>query len=137
MADALLDEEQEQVAARIEEVGFQAFFGVNRDILITDVRRVADDRVELLADRVVEKVADLGACGSDARVDLDTDTVRMPLLEQLKEHTVTGRRLERPPAVAAQGEHERHHLEWREHLAELFDVARRHHLQKPLPGWAR
>ena len=29
------------------------------------------------------------------------------------------------------------HAALREHLAELFDVARRHHLQKPLPGWAR
>jgi hypothetical protein len=118
VAHALLDEEQEEVAARIEKPGFQAFPGVDRDILKTHVGRVADDGLELLGQRVVEKIADLGAGRRDARVDLDADAIRVPLPEQFKEDAVTGRRLKRPPAVAAQGEHEFHDLGRREHLAE-------------------
>jgi hypothetical protein len=56
VADALFDEEQEEVAARIEQIRFQPIFRVDRNILKTHVGRVADDGVELLAERVIEEI---------------------------------------------------------------------------------
>jgi len=137
VADALFDEEQEEVAACVEQFRFQAFFRVDRDILKTDVGRVADDAVELLAERVGEKVANQRAFGGDAWVDLDADAIGLTGLQFVEEGAVTSRWLQRPPLVCAQVEHEGHHIGRREDLAELFDVARCHSDQKPLPGWAR
>ena len=137
MADALFDEEQEKVAARVEQIRFQPFFRVDRDILKTDVGRVTDDAVELLAEREIEKVANQGAFWSDAGVDFDADAVGLAGLQLVEEGAVTGRRLQRPALVRTKVEHEGHHIGRRENLAELFDVARCHSDQKPLPGWAR
>ena len=60
MANALFDKEQEKIAATIEEFRFQAFFGVDRNILKTDIGRVTNDGVELFAQRIIEKIANLG-----------------------------------------------------------------------------
>jgi hypothetical protein len=127
VADAFLDEEQEQVAARVEEVGFQLFPGVDRNILEAHVGRVADDGVELLGQRVIEKVADLDSIGRDPGVDFEADTVATPCPQRREE------RASHPPTAPARArcwahkiKHEFDHARRREHLAELFDVARHH-----------
>ena len=69
------------------------FFGVDRNILKTYVRRVADDGVELLAQRVIEEITDFGARRRDTRVDLDADTIAALPPQLLEEGAIAGREL--------------------------------------------
>ena len=120
--DALFDEEQEEVAACIEQIRFQPIFRVDRNILKPHVGRVADDGVELLADRVIEEITNFDAGRGNLGVDFNTDAIRLPFFQQLEKSTVTGRRFQRPALVAAKVEHEIDDGGRRENLAELFDI---------------
>jgi hypothetical protein len=84
VADAFFDEEQEEVAARVEQVRFQPIFRVDRNILKTHVGRVADDGVELLAQRVIEEIADLSLPAGAPGVDFDADTIGAALAQRAK-----------------------------------------------------
>jgi hypothetical protein len=52
---------------RVEQVGMEMLFSFPGNILITHVRRVADDGVELLVERVGEEIADLRPGGATPR----------------------------------------------------------------------
>jgi hypothetical protein len=76
VADALFDEEQEEVAACVEQIRFQPFFRVDRNILKAHVGRVADDGVELLAERVIEEITNFDAGrGNLGSISMPTQSV--------------------------------------------------------------
>jgi len=122
VVNALFDEKQEEITARIEQLRFQLFFRVDRNILKTHVGRIADDGVELLADRVIEEITYFNAGRGNLGVDFNADAIRLPFLQQLEKSAVTSRWLKRPPLVAAEVEHEVDDGRRRENLAELFDI---------------
>ncbi|MPN51711.1 hypothetical protein SDC9_199360 [bioreactor metagenome] len=124
MAHGLLDEEQEEVAARIEELGLQALLGVGCDILIAHVGRVANDGVELLAERIGEEIAYRGPFRCDAGVDFNAHDIGTTLAQGGEKGPVAGRWFQDPALVLAEVEHESHHVGGREYLAELCDVQR-------------
>lgn len=134
VADALFDEEQEEIAAAVEQCRFQAFFRVDRDILQTDIGRVADDGVELLAEWKVEKIAYLGTFRRNPRVNFDAGAIRLPGFQYIEESAVARRRLKNPAGVPAEVEHESHHIGGREDLAELGNVAGHAQEETSLPG---
>ena len=128
VADALFDEEQKKIAAPVEQRRFELLAGTQRDILKADVGWVADDAVELLAEREIEEIEHPGAVWRDAWVNFDTEAICLAIFQFGEKCAVTGRRFQHSTRVPAQVEHEAHHIGRRENLAELGDVAGRHAL---------
>ncbi len=90
-----------------------------RDVLETDIGRVADDGVELLAFRVGKEIERQGPRRTVIGIQLQPHRTG----QVAQEGPVAAGGLEHAAAVAAQGQHRAHHRLRGEDLAERGDVA--------------
>ncbi len=121
MPETLLDEEQVEVGAPVENAAPDPATRGGRYVLVAHVRRIADDRRERLALRQVEEIHHARPRRRMPWIDLDADRKR----KMLQENAVAASRLEHPATVAHQRKHAVDDRRRREHLPEAADVVRR------------
>src|SRR5690554_3740787 len=122
MTDRLFDEKQIQVAASVEQVAIEQAFGFRADVLIANIRRVADHAVELLGFGIGEEITHPSALRCHVRVDFHRFAAR----DVCAEGAVSGGWFERTPTIATQRKHLLHDRGRRKDLAEFSDVERSH-----------
>jgi hypothetical protein len=118
MAHCLGDEMKVEIAAPVEHFVIEQSPRVQRDVLVTHIGRIADDRVELLRQRQSEEIHHARARGGDRRIDLD----RLAACDAARKGALAGGRIERAPKTPAQREHLLDHGGRGKHLAQGVHV---------------
>ena len=121
VAQTFFNEKQVEVGASVEEAATRQVAGCRRDLLITDIRGVADDRGELLGVGQFEEIHHQRFGWGMAGIDLDAGGPG----KVLQEGAVATRRLEHTAPVAHQAPHAIDNRRRSKHLPQRGDVVTR------------